>query len=93
MKTDEKTEKTPSKTQTLQEILRFPSKSKISCSKPHQFYHQLFRPCLLFQKIQGLTPGFFFCYLGSGFCFVFSLYMLCFLGSEFYAAGSAFYGL
>jgi hypothetical protein len=48
MKTDEKTRKTPSKTQKLQEILRFPSKSKISCSKPHQFYHQPLRPCPLF---------------------------------------------
>jgi hypothetical protein len=48
MKTDEKTRKTPSKTQTLQEILRSPSKSKISCSKQHQIYHQPLRPCPLF---------------------------------------------
>jgi hypothetical protein len=48
MKTDEKTGKTSSKTQKLQEIFDFDGKRKISCSKPHQIYHQPLRPCPLF---------------------------------------------
>jgi hypothetical protein len=48
MKTDEKTGKTPSKTQTLQEIFDFDGERKISCSKPHQIYHQSLWPCPLF---------------------------------------------
>jgi hypothetical protein len=71
MKTDEKTGKTSSKTQKLQEIFDSDGKRKISCSKQHQIYHQLFRPCPLFWGFQGLTPGFFFffCYLSSRFLF------------------------
>jgi hypothetical protein len=64
MKTDEKTEKTTSKTQTLQEIFDFDGERKISCSKPHQIPHQPLRPCPLFWGIQGLTPGFFLLLLG-----------------------------
>jgi hypothetical protein len=64
MKTDEKTGKTSSKTQKLQEIFDSDEKRKISCSKQHQFYHQSLRPCPLDWKIQGLTPGFFLLLLG-----------------------------